>query len=435
VALLALGNGTQFITGACSSDADCASGCCGFRSGKCAGPVIAQTRDGGCGFGDAQPNNNAAVAFFSSQGLAGTAPTPAAATADTTTPTADPASSANTNTGSAPQAGTQFITGPCTSDADCASSCCGFKSGKCAGPVIAQERDGGCGFGDAQPNNIAALAFFSSQSAAAAAAATPVAAAQAAPASSNKGPGNKAGTQFITGPCTSDADCASSCCGFKSGLCAGPVIAQTRDGGCGFGDAQPNNIAALAFFASQSAAEAAAATPEAAAAPAASPAAANADSSSTSSKGPGNKAGQQFITGACTSDADCASGCCGFKSGLCAGAIIAQERDGGCGFGDAQPNDNAAQALRGQGSTPTTMMTAVVASAAQGQSTNTGAGNGAGKQFITGPCLSDADCADGCCGFKSGKCAGPIVAQERDGGCGFGDAQPNDRAAQALRGQ
>lgn len=33
------------------------------------------------------------------------------------------------------------------------------------------------------------------------------------------------------------------------------------------------------------------------------------------------------------------------------------------------------------------------------------------------------------------KCAGPVVAQERDGGCGFGDAQPNDRAAKALQGR
>ena len=55
-----------------------------------------------------------------------------------------------------------------------------------------------------------------------------------------------------------------------------------------------------------------------------------------------------FITDDCTTDADCASGCCGFNSGKCAGAIVAQGRDGGCGFGDAQPNDNAAQALQGQ---------------------------------------------------------------------------------------
>ncbi|CAF9936027.1 MAG: hypothetical protein HETSPECPRED_009983 [Heterodermia speciosa] len=63
--------GTQFITGVCASDADCASGCCGFRSGKCAGAVIAQERDGGCGFGDPKPNNNAAVALGSSEAAAG----------------------------------------------------------------------------------------------------------------------------------------------------------------------------------------------------------------------------------------------------------------------------------------------------------------------------------------------------------------------------
>ena len=73
--------------------------------------------------------------------------------------------------------------------------------------------------------------------------------------------------------------------------------------------------------------------------------------------------------------------------------------------------------------------------ATQASTTNKGAGNGAGKQFITGPCTSDADCASGCCGFHTGKCAGAIIAQERDGGCGFGNAQPNDNAARKLRGQ
>ncbi|KAF2281057.1 uncharacterized protein EI97DRAFT_429140 [Westerdykella ornata] len=156
--------------------------------------------------------------------------------------------------------------------------------------------------------------------------------------------------------------------------------------------------------------------------------------------------GTQFITGVCTSDADCASGCCGFNSGKCAGPVIAQERDGGCGFGDAQPNDRAAQQFRnGQGAAPPASNNANLNMNANGIGNGNnggnngnggnGAGNGAGTQFITGPCSSDADCASACCGFNSGKCAGPIVAQERDGGCGFGDAQPNDDAAQALRGQ
>ncbi|KIW25976.1 uncharacterized protein PV07_09109 [Cladophialophora immunda] len=264
------------------------------------------------------------------------------------------------------------------------------------------------------------------------------------------------GTQFITGPCTSDADCASSCCGFNSGLCAGPVIAQTRDGGCGFGDPQPNDIAAQAFFSSQSAAAAGATSPATAApapAPASTTAAAAAASSGSNNGNVGT--GTQFITGPCTSDADCASGCCGFNTGLCAGAIVAQERDGGCGFGDAQPNDNAAQLLRGQQPTSAATSAPAPANTASTSSGTSSSGSGTsgsnppidstipgsqnvgkanGSQFITGQCFSDADCASGCCGFNTGKCAGAIIAQTRDGGCGFGDAQPNDTAAKALEG-
>src|SRR4051794_28434893 len=155
--------------------------------------------------------------------------------------------------------------------------------------------------------------------------------------------------------------------------------------------------------------------------------------------------GTQFITGPCTSDADCASGCCGFNSGKCAGPIIAQERDGGCGFGDAQPNDNAAQALRGQTTAKTTSTTTITvaqslttstttAAAAKASASSNGAKTGAGTQFITGPCNRDLHSFPTRRSSGLGKCAGPIIAQERDGGCGFGDAQPNDNAAQALRG-
>jgi hypothetical protein len=218
----------------------------------------------------------------------------------------------------------------------------------------------------------------------------------------------RAGTQFITGVCKSDADCASGCCGFKSGKCAGPVVAQERDGGCGFGDAQPNDRAAVALGFPSRQPAAAPGTPAAPTTPAKAP-------------------GTQFITGACASDADCASACCGFKSGKCAGPVVAQERDGGCGFGDAQPNDRAAVALGFPSRQP--------AAAPATPAAPTTPAKAPGTQFITGACASDADCASACCGFKSGKCAGPIVAQERDGGCGFGDAQPNDRAAKALRGR
>jgi len=48
-------------------------------------------------------------------------------------------------------------------------------------------------------------------------------------------------------------------------------------------------------------------------------------------------------------------------------------------------------------------------------------GNGAGKQFITGQCLSNADCGSGCCAFPTGICSGPGAAfQQGKEGCGFG---------------
>ncbi|KAK7025464.1 hypothetical protein VNI00_015992 [Paramarasmius palmivorus] len=226
------------------------------------------------------------------------------------------------------------------------------------------------------------------------------------------------GTQFITGPCQSDKDCASDCCGFNSGKCAGPVIAQERDGGCGFGDPQPNDRAARVFRG------------EAPAAPATPPPANN--GAGGAAAGSGKPPGTQFITGPCANDGECASGCCGFNTGKCAGAIVALERDGGCGFGDAQPNDNAARKLRGQA--PAAPGTPPPANNGAGGAA-AGSGKPPGTQFITGPCANDGECASGCCGFNTGKCAGAIIALERDGGCGFGDAQPNDNAARKLRGQ
>jgi hypothetical protein len=127
----------------------------------------------------------------------------------------------------------------------------------------------------------------------------------------------------------------------------------------------------------------------------------------------------------CTSDADCASKCCGFKNGKCAAPIVAQESDGGCGFGDAQPNSNALQAAGEHVDAP-------AAAATTAASATTAAALAKGTQFITGVCKSDADCASACCGFKNGKCAAPIVAKESDGGCGFGDAQPNNNALAAA---
>jgi hypothetical protein len=150
LSLPVLAQGNQFITGACTNDKDCAAGCCGFNTGKCAGPVVALGRDGGCGRGDPVSNNNAAVAL----GFANVAFTPVTAAGGAATAAPVVAAVAPVTAAIAP--GSQFITGPCTTDKDCAAGCCGFNSGKCAGPVIAQERDGGCGRGDPTPNDTAA---------------------------------------------------------------------------------------------------------------------------------------------------------------------------------------------------------------------------------------------------------------------------------------
>ncbi|KAJ3179838.1 hypothetical protein HDU87_002406 [Geranomyces variabilis] len=124
-----------------------------------------------------------------------------------------------------------------------------------------------------------------------------------------------------------------------------------------------------------------------------------------------NKAGTSV---ACTTDAD--------KTARIADSL------GNCnGGGAAAPSAPAPQ-------TPAAPATPPPAAPASGSGAS-GAGNKKGTQFITGPCSSDADCASACCGFKSGKCAGPVIAQERDGGCGFGDAKPNDTAARIFRGQ
>ncbi|KAJ6458054.1 hypothetical protein C8R47DRAFT_1059914 [Mycena vitilis] len=59
-------------------------------------------------------------------------------------------------------------------------------------------------------------------------------------------------------------------------------------------------------------------------------------------------------------------------------------------------------------------------------------GNGAGKQFIGGQCLSAADCGSGCCAGPSGICSG-VGAQTQAGktGCGFGAAPAAAPAAAA----
>ena len=163
-------------------------------------------------------------------------------------------------------------------------------------------------------------------------------------------------------------------------------------------------------------------------------------------KNVGNGAGVQFIGGQCLGAADCASGCCatlpkgGQTIGVCSG-VGAQNQAGkqGCGFesggaggaggagnqggnqggsqedtqGGNQSNGQAGGHVKPSGLKPDPAGAANV-------------GNAQGKQFITGECTSDADCASGCCALvntgaaKFGVCSGPAAnTQNGKQGCGF----------------
>ncbi|EMR61946.1 putative biotrophy-associated secreted protein 2 protein [Eutypa lata UCREL1] len=138
-------------------------------------------------------------------------------------------------------------------------------------------------------------------------------------------------------------------------------------------------------------------------------------------KNVGNGAGAQFIGGACLSSADCASTCCATLNGagICSG-LGAQFQAGkeGCGFGDdgaaAPPADDTA-------ATPDTGAdTGADAGAGADEAGSQNVGKGDGSQFITGQCLSDADCASGCCANPDGVCSAVAVANEAGKeGCGF----------------
>jgi hypothetical protein len=157
--------------------------------------------------------------------------------------------------------------------------------------------------------------------------------------------------------------------------------------------------------------------------------------------------GTQFITGACANDAACASKCCGFTSGKCAAAFVANERGEGCGFGGVKNGGGASNAgvLTGAGNVNAVTPAPVVAAAPAGGAVTVKGTEGTGNQvvpiinpggkFITSDCTSDLECTAGCCAFNTGKCAGPVIAQTRDGGCGRGNAVPNRDAADAFLSQ
>ncbi|TDZ15587.1 hypothetical protein Cob_v011517 [Colletotrichum orbiculare MAFF 240422] len=138
-------------------------------------------------------------------------------------------------------------------------------------------------------------------------------------------------------------------------------------------------------------------------------------------KNVGNGQGAQFIGGACLNGRDCASTCCATLdgAGICSG-LGAQFQAGkqGCGFGGAAAGSGPGV---GQGQEAAAPSPAPAAGGDQGGAAGSqNVGKGDGRQFITGKCLSDADCASGCCAGPRGACSARAVAEENGKtGCGF----------------
>lgn len=159
------------------------------------------------------------------------------------------------------------------------------------------------------------------------------------------GNGNGKNQQFITGQCTDSTDCGAQqsdltkvCCasvvdqatGQTVGTCSGSAVGNAAPKlGCGFGDGKANSGAGAGAAQAQAGGAAAggassnnaasgsgSASGSSGAAATAAPAASSGGScpptSTNDSLGPGNVGvpGKQFVTGQCTSDANCASNCC-----------------------------------------------------------------------------------------------------------------------------
>jgi hypothetical protein len=144
----------------------------------------------------------------------------------------------------------------------------------------------------------------------------------------------------------------------------------------------------------------------------------------------GNGQKLQFIGGQCLSEADCASGCCAKPCGICSGpGAQFQAGKQGCGFVDgnigrpvAQPapapapapvvnnNNNGAAGGTADGRLPprdgrTNLRSQFLDQVRQGVDGSQNVGLGTGKQFITGQCFSNADCAANGDGTPTAGCA------------------------------
>ncbi|PKS05006.1 hypothetical protein jhhlp_008372 [Lomentospora prolificans] len=161
--------------------------------------------------------------------------------------------------------------------------------------------------------------------------------------------GTGTGQQFITGQCLSSADCASGCCVLQqdnTGECKARLVTEQNGASCDFvcggavipsnpvenvnngnnnaGDNNNNNNNDNINNNNNSnnnAAEGGQCAPI--------------NSALSGSQNVGTGAGTQFITGACQSPADCASGCCvsqGGGAGECKARLVTEQNGLSCDF-------------------------------------------------------------------------------------------------------
>ncbi|KAI8903380.1 hypothetical protein EDD86DRAFT_272358 [Gorgonomyces haynaldii] len=194
--------GTQFITGPCNADADCASTCCQTGKKICRAVLSLQPGVESCLDGRT-PNFERGSKIVNINDKAPQAPAQG--------------SQAPAQQGKVAP-GTQFITGPCNADADCASTCCQTGKKICRAVLSLQPGVESCLDGRT-PNFERGSKIVNINDKA------PQAPAQGSQAPAQQGK-VAPGTQFITGPCNADADCASTCCQTGKKICRAVLSLQ-----------------------------------------------------------------------------------------------------------------------------------------------------------------------------------------------------------------
>ncbi|KAJ3271009.1 hypothetical protein HDV01_007159 [Terramyces sp. JEL0728] len=222
----------QFITGACQQDSDCnpfagQAGCCEKTQKKCRAVLSLTPGVQACGDGRTPNFDHGAQVVNIGGGNA--------APANTNTNTG--ANKASTGAGSG--SGTQFITGACVADNDCApfagqQGCCEKTQKKCRAVLSLTPGVQACGDGRT-PNFDHGAQVVNIGGGKAAAPAANTGNGNSGNGQVGKGSGKPLGTQFITGPCAADNECASTCCEKSSFKCRAPLSLKSNAEFCGDG--------------------------------------------------------------------------------------------------------------------------------------------------------------------------------------------------------